>query len=606
MLERNYRPLQMHRIAWTDLTEAQVADIIKPAANGPTSRTPLSTALAGRKLKIVTDGGPTLEYTFDTARALTLHDNGRTVKAGYGALADRQLLLVSHMIPGTLRGYQLVIDQDSGLATVLDIYFAGYMAEQLAPTPPPPSGANGAGARPASGPRQPQIKNGHRNRELFRHVYFGYVDKGGAAPKQRHKWTNRLEGKGFHWKQDNDIELLEFYLSITYSNMFELTRYGGELTVCTPADYIMVNDHQFIYSRVESEFSGTMSTHIIDLFDTTQKGVRLGINDRDQLEYYMYHGDGKPVGQTATFEVFGNNNESRPPGPRRIYRPLETFETLTDDEVKDLVINHAHAFGDGAGSSSEGMGGYKEPPVTRFAGRQLTVKMEGGGPTIDYDFVDGRKLKWKYAGDSNWREAWYEMYEPDADLFFFAHLLDAEFPRSCAKVAIDMRNGLATMVKGTTGTPFRNNETHPTYYFGTFTGKGVPQAPTYQRHGHTTELVGQCVTWNYQPGNPGLTSMHFYGGPHTYSWIIFNPDGSGGMQWSSPGWFSKLRDGVYIMSWVEEACNGTLGTILYNARLMHDAGFGFHVGKAGGLSLSTMGARARHAGKFDIEQYVVI
>jgi hypothetical protein len=602
---RTYRPLQMHRIAYTDLTETQVAQIIKPTVNGPTSRTPMYGALAGRKLRILTDNGPTLDYTFETARALTLAINGKIVKAGYGALQDRQLVLVSHMVPGTLRGYQLVIDQESGLATVFDIYFAGYMAEQTAPGPLPATGANGAGARPAAGPREPQIKAGHRNRELYRNVYFGYVDKGGAAPRERHKWTNRLEGKGIHWQQDNDIEVLEFYLSTIYSNFFDLTRFGGELTVCAPTDYIMVNDHQFIYSRVESEFSGTMSTQIIDLFDVTQKGVRLGINDKDALEYYMYSGKGTIVGQTATFEVFGNNGETRDPGPRRVYRPIETFDVMTDAEVKDQCLNHAEAFGNGKGSEPTGMAGYKGELITKFAGEKLSVKMDGGGPSIDYDFVDGKKLKWKYAGQSNWREAWYEMYEPDDELFFFAHLLDAEWPRSCAMVAIDMKNGLATLVKGTTGTPFRNNEITPVYYFGTFTGRGVPQAPTYLRHAHTDELVGETVTWNYQPGNPGLTSMHCYAGPHTYSWIIFSPDGAGGMQWSSPGWYSKLRDGVYIMAWVEEACNGGLGVILYNRRLMHDAGFGYHVNKTG-LSLGVVGARARHAGKFDVKQYVTI
>jgi len=36
---------------------------------------------------------------------------------------------------------------------------------------------------------------------------------------------------------------------------------------------------------------------------------------------------------------------------------------------------------------------------------------------------------------------------------------------------------------------------------------------------------------------------------------------------------------------------------------MHDAGFGFHVGPDG-LSLSTVGARARHAGKWDIAKYL--
>ncbi len=585
MGNRTYRPLQMHRIPWTDLTEAQVAEIIKPTANGPTSRSALTGALAGRKLKIVTDDGPTLEYSFETARALTLAVNGKIVKAGYGALEDRQLVLVSHMVPGTLRGYQLVIDRESGLVTVLDIYFAGYMAEQAG--------------------REPQIKAGHRHRELYRNVYFGYVDTGGAAPKARHHWTNRLEGKGIHWQQDNDIEVLEFYLSTIYSNFFDLTRFGGELTVCAPTDYIMVNDHQFIYSRVESEFSGTMSTQIVNLFDLTQKGVRLGINEKDALEYYMYTGKGTLVGQAATFEVFGNNGETRAPGPRRVYRPIETFDVMTDAEVKDRCLNHAVAFGNGKGSESTGMAGYKGELVTRFAGEKLAVKMDGGGPSIDYEFIDGRKLKWKYAGQSNWREAWYEMYEPDDGLFFFAHLLDAEWPRSCAMVAMDFRNGLATLVKGTTGTPFRNNEITPVYYFGTFAGRGVPQPPTYLRHGHTDEMVGELVTWNYQPGNPGLTSMHLYAGPHTYSWIIFSADGAGGMQWSSPGWYSKVRDGVYIMAWVEEACNGGLGVILFNQKLMHDAGFGYHV-NAKELSLGVVGARARHAGRFDVKQYVTL
>jgi hypothetical protein len=409
-----------------------------------------------------------------------------------------------------------------------------------------------------------------------------------------------MEGRGIYWKQDNDIEILEFYLTIAYSNFIELTRFGGEMTVCAPSDYIMVNDHQFIYSRIECEFSGTCTLQIIDLFDMTQKGVRLGLTEKDELEYYLYSGKGEITGQIATFEVFGNNGETR--GPRRVYRPLETFDVMTDDEVKEQVLNHAVAFGDGKGSGAAGMGGYKGEPITHFVGKNLTVRMDNG-PVIEYGFLDGTKLQWRYAGDQNWREAWYEMYEPDDQLYFFAHLLDAEFPRSCAMVALDMKNGLSTIVKGTTGTPFRNNETHPTYYFGVFQMEGSPTPPQYLRHGWTDEMVGEAVTWNYQRGNPGLTSMHFYATPSTYSWIIFQPDGSGGLQWSSPGWYSKLRDGVYIMAWVEEACNGTLGVICFNQRIMHDAGFGFHVGPKG-LSLSVIGARARHAGKFDIKKHM--
>jgi hypothetical protein len=577
----------MHRIAYTDLTESQVAQYLRPTASGPRSKSTLSNVLAGTRLKIVTNGGPTLEYHFPSGHELELSENGgKATKGGYGAMASRDLVLVSHMIPGTQRGYQLIVDRQSGLATVFEVSFSAYQALETAAA--------------AAAKRQPQFKNGRRNREVQRNIWFGYVDKGGTAPTSRHTYTNRLEGKGIYWKQDNDIEVLEFFPTIAYSNFIELTRFGGEMTVCAPSDYIMVNDHQFIYSRIECEFSGTFTLQIVDLFDLTQIGVRLGLNEKDALEYYLYTGQGTITGQAASFEVFGNNSETR--GPRRVYRPFETFEVMTDDQVKDQVLNHAHAFGDGQGSGAAGMGGYKGELITNFAGKKLSVSMDDG-PKIDYEFVDGKQLKWRYAGDSDWREAWYEMYEPDEQLFFFAHLLDAEFPRSCAMVALDMKNGLSTLVKGTTGTKFRNNETHPTYYFGVFHMDGAPTPPTYLRHGRTDEMMGEAVTWNYAPGNPGLTSMHLYATPWSYSWIIFQPDGSGGLQWSSPGWYSKLRDGLYIMAWVEEACNGTLGVILFNRRTMHDAGFGYHVG-SNGLSLSVIGARARHAGNFDIKQYI--
>jgi hypothetical protein len=587
-----YPALQMHRIAYTDMTEAQMLQALKPTAAGPTSKSPFSSALSGKKLTIISDeGGPRLEYSFRTNRELELSENGaKAVKASYGALESRHLLLISHMIPGTQRGYQIVVDQEAGLVTTFETYFSGYAAEAI------------AAAAAANPKREPQFKNGRRNREVQRKVWFGFVQGARDPDKARHTWTNRLEGKGFHWKQDNDVEIMEFYPTILSSNFIELTRFGGEMTVCAPTDYVMIDDHQFIYSRIEAEHSGTLTLQIIDLFDLTQKGVRLGLNEKDELEYYMYAGKGELLGQIASFEVFGNNGETRP-GPRRVYRPLETFPTMTDEEVKNVVLNKATAFGNGKGSGTAGMGGYKTPLVTKFGGKKLSARMDDGGLNLDYEFIDGKKLRWKYADSSNWREEWYEMYEPDDEVYFFAHLLEPVFPRSCAMVCFDMKNGLATLVKGTTGTPFRNNETHPNYYFGTFKTEGSPTPPTYLRHGWTEEMVGECYTWNYGRGNPGLTSMHFYATPWTYSWIIFQPDGSGGMQWSSPGWYSKVREGLYIMAWVEEACNGTLGVICFNQRTLHDAGFGYHVGPES-LSLSVVGARARHAGKFEVKKHL--
>ena len=589
MTTRNYQAEPKHRIPFTNLTEDQIIKKLRAAANGPPSQSAFSTALAGTSLKVITDptptpehSGPTLEYKFRDSRDMSVSINGKAaVKAGYGVLELKQLLLISHLVPGTTKGYSIVIDRHTGLATVFETWF-------------------GAGF-------DPEINR----REVQRQIYYGYVDDGGTHPGERHHLTNRIEGKGIYWKQDNDVETLEFYCSIISSIFIELTRTGGELTFCSPADYIMVNDHQFIYSRAEAELGGILTLYILDLHAMEQVGMRLGFDEKDELEYYMFKGEGELTGQIATFEEFGNNGEEIPygdrqqpvePGMRLAYRPLRTFPVMTDAEVKDQVLNHAHAFGDGEGSGAGGMGGYKSELVDKLVGKKLTIRMDNDGPAIEYIFDELRKLRWRYEGDPNWRKDFYEAYEPDEELYFFAHFLDAEFPRSCAMVALDMKTGLSTLLKGTTGTPYRNNETHPTYYFGIFEMEGIIPA-RYHRHGWTDELVGEAVTWNYQPGKGGLSSMHLYATPNTYSWTIFMPDGSLGMQWSSPAWYSKLRDDVYIMSWVEEACNGTLGVICFNRRTMHDAGFGYHVGP-NGLGLSVIGARARHAGKFDIEKYL--
>ena len=54
-MARNYRSLRMHRIPYTDLTEAQITQLLRPTASGPGSKSAFPSALAGKRLKIVTD-----------------------------------------------------------------------------------------------------------------------------------------------------------------------------------------------------------------------------------------------------------------------------------------------------------------------------------------------------------------------------------------------------------------------------------------------------------------------------------------------------------------------------------------------------------------------
>ena len=234
-----YPKQQMHRIAYTKLTREQIAAKLQPAtAAGPASVSPLSDVYAGKALKIVTDksprgDGPTLEYRFKDARKLSVSENGaKAVDAGYGAQTLGKITVFTHLVPGTQRGYAVVVDRDAGLATVAELWFSGYQD----------------------------------NREVQRELWYGYVDQAGKEPpKARHVLSNRIEGHGYHWTQDNGAQTLEFYPSAAYSHFVELTRTGGELGFCGPSDYVRIDDDYFIYDRTECEFSGTFTLHVIDL-----------------------------------------------------------------------------------------------------------------------------------------------------------------------------------------------------------------------------------------------------------------------------------------------------------------------------------------------------
>jgi hypothetical protein len=558
----------MHRIRYTRLTPEQIGSKLSAAA-GPVSVTPLSEVFAGKSLRIVLDSGPVLSYRFASRNRLSLAEgDAASVDAGYGALTLDRLVLFSHLVPRTQRGYTVVIDQETNLATVFEIWFSGY----------------------------------EDNRELQRQIYYGYIEQPGRpAAAARHGITNRIEGKGFYWKQDTGAETIEYYPSVMYSNFVELTRFGGELSFCAPSDYIKINDDKYIYSRVEAEFSGTMTTYVLDVNRAEQIGMRLGFDDTDTLEYYLFTGRGEWVGQIAQFEPFGdigakialgNRQVSAEKGWRPVYRPMKTNPILTKPQVDAAIAKNRNIF-----PEKSAMAGNKGPISSFLVGNDLTLRYDNG-MAIDYRFDEIQRLRWRHAGESAWREERYESWESAPGVIMFGHLLTGAPEHDAFSIVIDFEQALVTCLHGTMGTPYIANEAAVKTLFGVVEMKGLTP-PRYRRHQFTDELVGRAMTWNY---SPGLTSMHLYSTPHSLSWIIFLENGSGGMEWSGPASYVKIRDEMYLAYWLEEACNGTLGTILINLRTMRNCGVDYAAGP-NGLRLTAVGAHARHAGRFNVTKY---
>ena len=246
-----------------------------------------------------------------------------------------------------------------------------------------------------------------------------------------------------------------------------------------------------------------------------------------------------------------------------------------------------------------GMAGNSLPLSEHLAGKELTVHYDEGGPVWDYRFGDGKQLHWRRAGESRWHEAAYRAFEADQDLIFFAHMHSGTRPAECKKIILDLASGLTTCVNSKLGTAYRANEVSYQISFGVIEMQGL-EAPRYWRHEFTDELTGHAYSWSY---SDQMTSMHTYSTPHSSSWTIYMGNGALGFQWSAPCQYVKIRDGVYLFSLVEEACNGVQTTVLINTRTMHDCGFGYAGGERG-LSLSTIGALARNIGRYDVNKFL--
>jgi hypothetical protein len=478
------------------------------------------------------------------------------------------------MIPGTQRGYAVVIDQDKNLATVFELWFSGY----------------------------------EDNREVQREIYYGYVEQPGQeAPKARHVTTNRVEGKGFYWKQDTGAETLEFYPSAAYSNFVELSRLGGELGFCAPSDYIKINDDLFIYTRTECEFSGTFTAYVMDLNRVEQVGLRLGFDASDALEYYVFRGTGEWLGQLAQFEKFGDESGMPVPpaaagqtpakGARRVYRPLRTMAKMSKADVDAAVAKRASAFPAATTGPGAQMGANRGPSTGWLAGKSFTLRYDNA-PAMEYRFDDAETLHWRKEGDSSWTKARYQAWESMPGVILFGHLLEGAPNHDGHSIVADFHHGLVSCFNGYLNTPYFANEAGVKTLFGVIEMEGLTP-PKYRRHQFTDEMVGRAVSQNYAPG---LTSMHLYTTPHSLSWIIFTDTDAGGLEWSGPAAYVKIRDGLYFLYWLEEACNGTLGTILVNLHTMRDVGVGYSCG-TNGLGMSAVGAHERLAGQFDIARF---
>ena len=245
---------------FTDYNPMVEEEINRKVASKPKADGSACDCIVGWSFKVRLEGefAPSqLEYTIKNAEELTVIENGTSFDAPYSAIAIGRIVLITHLIPGTSRGWHLVIDSETYALTAFETWFGIEV---------PVGGDLRGNVKPIGTRKIP--------REIQRQYYFGWADCGdNEKPEKLHTTTNRVEGRGMHWKFSDGYELLTFFPSVICSTLVELSDPSGGITITNPSDYIKIDNEFYIYARWEVEFSGKMWIEVINFFDMKAVGL---------------------------------------------------------------------------------------------------------------------------------------------------------------------------------------------------------------------------------------------------------------------------------------------------------------------------------------------
>jgi hypothetical protein len=348
------------------MTEEEIIQKVsaKPKADGSAS----PAALAGLSFVVRLEGefAPAqLEYTLRDADTLTVVENGAIYDAPYSAAQLGRVAVLTHLIPGTSRGWHLVIDTKTFALTAFETWFGIEV----------PVGGDLFGLRQPTGTRSIP-------REIQRHYHFGWADTGGnKKPEKLHATTNRLEGRGLHWKYAYGYELLTFFPSVVCSTLVELSDPLGGITMTNPSDYIIIDDEYYIYARWEVEFGGKMWLEVVNFFDMKAAGFSFGFGEDDTLCYAMHTADLEITGDAAHLENITSFGDKEPPmatlrgkGARYAYRPRDIDLPMTSEQVHRHAAESQHIFDF---SNNIMASGNCLPFSDYLAGKKFKVRLDG-------------------------------------------------------------------------------------------------------------------------------------------------------------------------------------------------------------------------------------
>lgn len=230
-------------------------------------------------------------------------------------------------------------------------------------------------------------------------------------------------------------------------------------------------------------------------------------------------------------------------------------------------------------------GPYTPDDVTDLNGKKFTFRGEGKEFTFDFG-VEPHDVFFK-EDDEEAVNCYCQVKSLDHEVFFVNFLVPGyEFARQITLVP-DMKTGYATVVDAHFGTENSAIDVSREFIFGRLDGDFEEGTP----HGFTTELIGTAIEWDYGP-QIAMCIRHMYTSNLYYTYGAQAPNGA----WmaTNPADYVKIKDNIFLFSFVEERQAGLQGLFLIDLNQVHDIG-SFFGASADHISSACVGAKGKLA-----------
>ena len=263
---------------------------------------------------------------------------------------------------------------------------------------------------------------------------------------------------------------------------------------------------------------------------------------------------------------------------KRWYRYFKT--EATREEIEQTV---AEGFDHVRDRKSPFSGAYTPPDSDAFVGKDLYLRCEERD--YGFSFKGINEVVFSEPGEPD-KTCYCNVKTLDDEVYFVNFLVPGYATSRQITMIADTKTGCGTVVDAHVGTEYQAIDVGRDFFFGRFDGDWEGG----ELHGFTNELVGTAIEWSYGPNVMAI--KHIYNSNLYYTYGAMTAQGA----WlaTNPADYVKIRDNLFLFSFVEERQGGVQAIFLIDLDRMHDVGCFYGAGH-GHLSSSCVGAVGKKA-----------